>query len=191
MSKFLIYLIICNIFLIISIQYDSCIPGRDYCVICNTLKDLCHKCEKENFIPDDKGGCEYKKICRYGYNYCQQCSKENPDLCIKCEDGYFPDEYGGCSYTKNCILSERGKCLKFKDNYILIGTENYFHEGIMICKSLFSEDIKFCDTINKNNGLCDKCQEGYYLNKKDKKCSTTENCEESIFGVCTKRIHNM
>ena len=192
MSNYLSYLTFLLIFSNISnnsIKLDSCIPGRDHCAICNPLKDLCHKCDQDNLIPDDKGGCEYKKICRYGYNYCQQCSKEEPNLCTKCEDGYFPDEYGGCSYTKNCILSERGKCLKCKDNYILIGIENYFHEGIKICKSLFSEDIRFCETINENSGLCDKCQEGYYLNRKDKKCSSTRDCEESIFGVCTKCIY--
>ena len=164
----------------------SCIPGLDHCSICNPLTDLCFKCEKEIFTPDEKGGCEYAKICMYGNNYCIKCSeeKDKENLCIKCEDGYYPDEYGGCSYTKNCILSERGKCLKCKEDYILVGIENYLHEGIKICKSLFAEDLKFCETINYNNGLCDKCKENYYVNQKDKKCSNTKNCDESIFGIC-------
>ena len=104
----------------------------------------------------------------------------------KCEEGYYPDEYGGCSYTKNCILSQRGRCLKCKEDYVLIGIENNFNEGIKICKSIFSDDLKNCESINLYNGYCNKCKEGFYVNQKDGKCSITQNCDESIFGVCIK-----
>ena len=184
MSKIFFYFILIFISKI-SLYLNSCIPGLNHCSICNPLNDLCHECDKETFIPDEKGGCEHKQICIYGYNYCLECSKEQ-NLCIECEEGYYPDEYGGCSYTKNCILSEKDKCLKCKDDYILVGIENYFKEGIKICKSIFSEDLKFCEKINQNNGMCDKCIEGYYINKKDKKCSTTEQCDESVYGICIK-----
>ena len=169
----------------ISLIFNSCISGVNHCSICNPLTDLCYICDKENFAPDENGGCDYKKICLYGKNYCKECSKENENICEKCEDGYYPDEYGGCSYTKNCILSDKGKCLKCKDNYILAGMDNYFNEGIKICKSIFAEDLKFCKTINKYNGLCSQCKDGYYLSQKDSKCSSSENCDESIFGICS------
>ena len=184
MSKLFIYLTFL-FFSKISICLSSCIPGVNHCSICNPMTDLCFKCDKETFTPNENGGCNYTKICMYGNNYCIECSKEEENLCKKCEEGYYPDEYGGCSYTKNCILSERGKCLKCKDDYILAGIENYFKEGVKICKSIFSEDLKFCESINLNNGLCDKCKEGYYVNQKDRKCSTAQNCDESIFGICT------
>ena len=186
MTKIFIYFIYFTLIFIsqISINLNACIPGVNHCSICNPINGLCHECDKETFIPDEKGGCEYKKICIYGYNYCLECSKEE-NLCIKCEEGYYPDEYGGCSYTQHCILSERGKCLKCKENYFLAGIENYFNEGVKICKSIYSEDLKFCESIDLNNGFCDKCKKGYYLNQIDKKCSTTENCDESIYGICT------
>ena len=40
------------------------------------------------------------------------------------------------------------------------------------------------ETNNIENGLCENCEEGYYLNTGDKKCSKTENCSESIYGNC-------
>ena len=108
--KIFIIIFICKI----SILSSSCISRENHCQICNPLTELCFKCDKETFAPDEKGGCDYTKICKYGNNYCMECSKDKDkeNLCIKCEEGYFPDEYGGCSYTRNCILSERGKCLK-------------------------------------------------------------------------------
>ena len=139
--------------------------------------------------PNEKGGCDYIKRCIEGRNYCLECSKEE-NICIKCEENFYPDEYGSCSYTKNCILSERGKCLECKENYFLVGIDNYPHKGIKICKSIFSEDLKFCQVIDNNSGLCNKCKDGFYLNKNERKCSTTENCDESIFGVCIKCTHN-
>ena len=179
-SKYLFFLFLSKI----SIFLSECTSGVNHCSICNPITDLCYKCDKDNFSPNENGGCNYIKKCIYGNNYCIECSKEDSNMCEKCEEGYYPDEYGGCSYTKNCIISERGKCLKCKEDYVLVGIENYFKEGIKMCKSIFSEDLKFCEVINQNSGLCDKCIEGYYINKKDKKCSTTENCDESIYGIC-------
>ena len=179
-SLFLLF--ICNI----SFSTNSCLSGYKHCSICNPFTNLCYLCDKETLAPDDKGGCDYTKICKYGNNFCIECSKEEESLCIKCENGYYPDEYGGCSYTKNCVLSERGQCLKCKEDYILIGRDNNFGEGIRLCKYIFSEDLKNCKTVNLLNGLCDECKEGFYLNQKDKKCSLTENCDESTFGVCIK-----
>jgi len=178
----LILLIISNMFF----SVNSCVSGYKHCSICNPYTNLCYLCDKENLAPDDKGGCDYTKICKYGMNFCLECSNEEENLCIKCENGYYPDEYGGCSYTKHCVLSERGKCLKCKEEYVLIGRDNSLGEGIRLCKYIYSEDLKNCKIVNLFNGLCDVCQEGFYLNRKDKKCSHTENCDESTFGVCTK-----
>ena len=119
-------------------------------------------------------------------NQCIECS-EDEKLCKKCNDGYFPDKNGGCSYTDNCEISYRGECIKCKDDYILIGEENYNGEiEIKICKSLISGDLKNCEIINNKKGFCEKCKEGFYLNEGDKKCIKTENCYESIFEICNK-----
>ena len=162
-----------------------CEEGVNNCSKCNPLTKLCIECIKTVYIPDDKGGCENSKKCIPGKNYCNECNSEK-NLCKECEDGYFPDENGGCTYTINCEISEKGKCLKCKENFILIGEENYFKQGIKICKSLNLEILKNCETINMDTGICTACKQGYYLGERDQKCSYTEFCTESIFGACTR-----
>ena len=156
-----------------------CQEGLSNCLSCNPITNLCAKCDKNIYEPDDKGGCKLSKKCIVGNNHCLECSEET-NLCSKCEEGYFYDEIGRCSYTSNCMASERGKCTICKDNYILIGKE------IKICKYLNSEDFKNCRNISLINGLCEECEEGYYLNEGDKKCTKIENCYESSFGVCRR-----
>ena len=46
--------------------------------------------------------------------------------------------------------------------------------------------MKNCEKFEEKTGICQKCEENYYLNRGDHRCSTTENCFESIFGVCSK-----
>ena len=160
-----------------------CIGGENHCLRCNTITNLCIKCDKDIYSPDEKGGCGYSKKCVVGNHYCFECTEEG-NLCKICEEGYFQDENGGCSYTPNCEISYKGECIKCKDNYILIGTDDYLNEGLKICKSLNSEDFKNCKQINATKGACIECNEGYYLNIGDSRCSDTQNCYESIFGTC-------
>ena len=182
MLKF-IYLI----FLKISLFTSLCIEDKNHCSKCNPISKLCVKCEKDIYIPDQNGGCEYSKKCILGKNYCLECNK-NGNRCEKCIMGYFPDENGGCSYTDNCEISFQGKCLECKKNFILIGEDKEYNKEleVKICKSLYFGELKNCELINQSNGLCEKCKEGYFLNSGDKKCISTENCYQSIFEVCTK-----
>ena len=176
------YVLSILLILIINAYSQFCQKGVNYCSTCNPITNLCIKCEKEIYIPNEEGGCSYSKRCILGNNNCLECTENN--LCKNCEEGYFPDENGGCSYSDNCIISEKGKCLECKDNFILIGSD--LNGGIQICKSLNSEDLKNCQKINVEKGICEKCIEGYYLNEGDRRCSKTENCYESSFGVCKK-----
>ena len=128
---------------------------------------------------------EFSTKCTFGKNNCIECSLEG-NLCKICEEDYFPDENGGCSYSANCEISKNGLCLKCKSNYILIGKENYYLGGIKICKSLNTEDLQNCESINFENGACFYCKKGFYLNSVDKKCISIENCKESAFGICKK-----
>ena len=169
-------------FLIISkiiISFEICEAGKNFCSKCNPISKLCEKCEKNIFIPDNNGGCISSKKCILGRNHCLEC-EEDSNLCKICEDRYYPDEIGGCSYANDCQISYEGECLKCKEGLVLIGSD------IKICKSLNSEDLKNCANINMINGLCDKCQEGFYLNTGDKKCIDVENCDKSSFGICIK-----
>ena len=157
----------------------SCIEGNNNCIKCHPITNLCAKCDKDIYIPDEDGGCQNYKNCIIGNNYCSECNEEE-DLCKICEEGFFPDENGGCSYSDNCEISYKGECIQCKEDFILIGEEN----NLKICISL--NIFKNCLKINNELGICKECEEGFYLNLGDKKCSNTENCYESIFGKCKR-----
>ena len=122
----------------------SCIIGVNHCLRCNPLTNLCIQCDKNIYIPDRNGGCDYSRQCLLGFNQCIECNEEG-NLCKACIDGYFPDENGGCSYTNNCEISYQGNCIKCEKDYILIGENNYNNNGIKICKSLIMGDLKNCE----------------------------------------------
>ena len=133
------------------------------------------------FIADKNGGCTGSKKCSIGQNYCNECDEEST-LCSECEIGYYPDKNGGCSYTDNCKISNKGECIVCDSDYILLGRDNDFK----MCKSLKADDFKNFKEINKQNGYCWACEDGYFINGGDKKCTKVENCNESIYGNCIK-----
>ena len=57
-----------------------------------------------------------------------------------------------------------------------------------ICKSLFSQDLRDCKIINKSNGYCDSCEEGFFLNEGDRKCTKTNYCKKSYYDNCISCI---
>ena len=173
------------------ISSPNCKEGINLCQSCHPITKLCLKCEKDIYTPDNNGGCEYSKTCYEKKNHCLKCN-DDKDLCEKCEEDYYPDENGGCSFVNNCEISWNGRCLKCRKDFILIGLDEEENDlpyyEIKICKSLNSEDLKHCEEINIENGLCNKCKIGYYLNEGDKKCILTQNCYESAFGICKRCI---
>ena len=178
----------CFLFLIIfeiTICIPNCKEGVDFCSLCNPVTKLCEKCEKPIYAPDENGGCSYAKKCRFGDNYCIECS-EDGSLCKSCEEDYFPDKNGGCSFSQYCIISDKGNCLECEKGFVLIGIDDFFINGVRICKSLDSEDLQNCDRINTANGLCIFCKDGFYLNSGDNKCIEVQNCYESNYGKCKK-----
>ena len=48
--------------------------------------------------------------------------------------------------------------------------------------------MKNCKKINNKNGLCEICENDYFLNKGDFKCIKTENCGYSLFRICVSCI---
>ena len=179
MSKIL-FLFLLNITPII--LAPQCTENVNNCLKCHPLTNLCLKCEYDVYSPDENGGCTGSKICTPGKNFCTNCNSDST-LCTECESGFLPDENGACSFTKNCEISLNGLCLNCINDFILIGDSYKF------CKSLYSSDLLHCKTINKINGLCEECENNYYLNSKDKHCTETENCNEATFGVCTQCIN--
>ena len=183
-KKILIWYILLIIYKIV-ISDPSCKEGVNFCTRCNPVTKLCVKCEKDVFIPDENGGCTYSRKCAFGENYCIECNEEG-NLCKNCEDDYFPDQNGGCSYTDYCEISERGICFQCQEDFILVGVSDYLINGVRICKWKNSEDLQNCERINLDNGSCIFCKEGYFLNSEDRKCTKTENCYQSSFGICQK-----
>ena len=180
MKKLIHIIVIISIINIkIYIFLPICVEGENYCSKCNPVTKSCVRCSPSIFIPNEKGECIGAKKCIPGLNNCYECT-ERGDLCRSCEDNYFPDENGGCSYTPSCEISYRGNCLKCKENFILLG------ESIKTCKSLMSEDLKHCETFDKSTGICQKCQQNFFLSSGDKHCISVENCFESSFDTCKK-----
>ena len=172
------YLYIFLFIIVIKELSPKCVENENFCTRCHPLTNLCLKCQNEVLIPDEQGGCEGINKCFLGQNYCNNCNKEE-NLCEECEPGFFPDSNGGCSYTSNCEISYKGQCLVCKSDFILI------NEGLLSrCKYLKSDDLNNCKTVNTSNGICEECEDGFFLNKGDKKCTKVENCYESNFGKC-------
>ena len=171
---------------ILKIESDpSCAINSKHCLKCNLLTDLCVICEKrEVFIPDTTGGCKGAQTCLAGSNYCNECDSKGK-LCIKCDEGYYPDENGACSLATNCKISYKGQCIECKENYIILGSDNKYQ----LCKSILSNDYFNCKEIDTSNGECKLCEENYYLNEGDKKCTKIENCYESTYGNCISCKH--
>ena len=135
----------------IILSSQICIEGENYCSKCNPVTKLCIKCVKEIYSPDTQGGCEFSRKCFSGKNHCISCN-EKGNLCEKCEEDYFPDKNGGCSYTDNCEISYKGNCLLCSDNFVLIGKK--LTDTIKICKSLNLFDLRNCEKINFETGIC-------------------------------------
>ena len=163
----------------------TCEENLNHCVKCNPVTNLCLRCDLEIYTPDEFGGCKNSNHCEMGKNYCLECT-EKEDLCKTCEVGYFPDENGGCSYTDNCLISYKGNCLECSENFILIGNKMEEENGFKFCKFNSSIDFINCKNINTTTGYCDECEENYFLNVGDKRCTKTPNCYESLYGVCTE-----
>ena len=183
-KKILHFYFILIIFKII-VSSPSCKESVNFCSRCNPVTKLCVKCEKDIYTVDNNGGCTYARKCTFGENYCIECN-EDGKTCKKCEDDYYPDQNGGCSYTDNCEISDKGICLECQNDFILIGIDDYFTNGVKICKWKNSEDLQNCERINIENGQCIFCKEGYHVNSGDRKCTKVENCYESAFGICNK-----
>lgn len=161
----------------LSLSSPSCKENQNLCLKCNIITNLCTECQYKFLNPDSEGGCEASKKCTLGKNYCNECL-EDGNLCKECENGYYPDLIGGCSYSDNCEISYKGNCIKCKSDYLLIGND------FKICKYFGSDDFQNCKEIDYSIGLCSFCQEGYFLNSGDQKCTSVEHCAESSFGVC-------
>ena len=90
--------------------------------------------------------------------------------CIECQSGYYLGEDSKCSKSLNCSESENGKCLECIKN-------NYFADGNCIT-------IKHCKLSTNNvEELCLECQDDYFFDIKNQRCSKIEN---ETYAHCLK-----
>ena len=174
MSKILIISI--QIIYLFHFSFQICEIYTNHCNKCNELTNLCEICENDAYKPNNEGGCELIKECKINKNYCIKC---NEDICISCENNYFPDENGGCSYTDNCLISSNGICYQCKEDYFLIIDNNY-----NLCKYQYLDEYKNCYEVDYTTGKCIDCIDGYYLSSEDEKCTNTDDCKKSLYGIC-------
>ena len=179
--------------------YENCFKSTfGICTKCNNgyyLSKLEDKCIEQNRIFEhcsltiDGKTCD---ICDINYyfdenknciriNYCLREGENN--LCEKCLDGYYLSESkDSCTKEINCLYGDRdyGICKLCRENYYIDYIDNK-------CKlNNINNEFKNCQKANRK---CYSCIGNYNLGK-DKKCTTSRNCEESDDELCIECTEN-
>ena len=154
---------------------DSCKEQKNIFENCMlTINGItCDVCN-ENYFLDEEGKCGKSNFCgKFG----------DDGLCEKCVSGYYPSSYdNSCTTEKNCYYAyeEFGLCHLCQDNYYIDLKDGK-------CKSNQEDnDYKYCYSVE--NG-CLVCATGYELGE-DLRCSSSENCFKSKFGICQECKEN-
>ena len=126
----------------------KCFLGANYCIECLEIENLCKQCD-EGYFPDENGGCSITDNCEISYK----------GECLKCKENYI---LIGANFA-----------------YMVINKNK-------LCKHKSSDDLQNCKTINLEKGKCNVFKDGYYLGESDKKCTKVEFCLKSSNGVCQK-----
>lgn len=117
---------------------------------------------------------------------CQDCQVERCDYCFKaginkcdwCETGYFfnGEICSKCDHMEDTITCtkchEKGYCFECASGYRLV------NQGGMRANCVTCNDAN-CDQCNTELGYCEKCLDGYYLDKNDYSC-------QPCGGACQK-----
>ena len=163
------------------------------CKTINTISGLCEECnEGYNLNQGDSKCVEAKNCYESSFGICTACDvgyylNKKKDICEKtinnliyckqtldekncdiCYFGFYLSEDGQCVDTINCSKTKGGKCIECKENNYLIND---------ICSN-----EENCKKADKDTGLCEVCNEGFYLDKKDRKCKS--NKEDNEYKYC-------
>ena len=144
----------------------KCTPTR-HCMEAET--GICQICEDNYYLGLDNK-CTSVEHCIYSNTNGQ---------CIECEDQYYYDTNASiCKISENEFLNcksgvENIHCDICKDNY-------YINKTDYICYSNLDKGKFYkCASTDYDAEFCASCVEGYYLGKKDLKCTTVEECQVS------------
>ena len=143
---------------------DHCFEGDKDIGICNT-------CRKNYYLDKNDYLCKLN-IENNDFKFCKIAENGK---CIECEINFYLGEDFKCSPSRNCSESENGICIScIKDNYLDLDN---------ICSN-----VEHCiHQTNDYYNMCLECEDGYYYNKKYKKCfeynSTYNNCKSSCIQL--------
>ena len=167
-----------------------------YCLTANSNK--CIKCI-ENYELSTDSKCSKSK----------NCIKVENGICTQCEENYHLGLDNLCSNIEKCIRTDSDKCVECEENYYydanqtqcvletdqFIGCRESIFDGESckncrkgyylnyITKTCYdnSEEgpLYKCEKSNENVTLCDLCEEDYYLDSEDLKCTKINGCAVS------------
>ena len=124
---------------------------------------ICTSCDVGYHLNKKKEKCEKTIDTLF---FCKQTLDEiNCDLC---HFGFYLAEDGQCTDTIKCSKSKGGKCKECLENNYLIGDA--------------CSNEKNCKIADKDTGLCEICIDGFYLDRKDRKCKS--NKEDNEYKYC-------
>ena len=176
---------------------------------------ICLECKEEYILIGSSNSS--LKICKslnsQDLKNCAKINREN-GTCEECLDNYYLGKGDQkCIKTENCYESIFGTCKKcIKDYYLDKKEEKCLKQKGIFENCMQTIDSKTCDICDDNyyldeegrcgksnfcskfgeNGLCEKCVQGYYPCSYDNSCTIDKNCYYAYedFGFCHLCIDN-
>ena len=192
------------------LKFCKSLDSEDFynCEKIDTQKGLCEICKTGYYLNSGDKKCIQTENCTEStYSICNKCDsgfyldKKN-NKCLKktkpfincmqtvdgktcdiCDDGYFFDSEYNCISTKYCETGyKNGNCKECKTGYYL---SNYD-------KSCTTD--KNCFLGIKDIGVCEICNDDYYMDFADGKCKSYKDdedykyCRKAEYGICYECI---
>ena len=128
---------------------------------------ICTSCNTGFFLDKTDDLC---KTANNEFNGCHLSL--DGKICSECNEGFFLSEDGFCVKTPNCAKGNKNAiCIECSEGYFLSKNGN-------ICTTeehCFSADYQF--------GICNVCEESYYIESETRKCFS--NKEDEKFNFCS------
>ena len=147
------------------------------------LEEKCCECKNDYYLNITDNLC-YDNTKEGNFYKCSYVDYDQK--CVTCENFYYVGSYDNkCSKIDNCKISENeNKCLECEINFCLDV------KGQRCIYNDFIDDINdkmyfYCDRTNKEGTRCEKCKDGYEVNKEGN-CVDIDYCEEKKDGKCLK-----
>ena len=142
------------------------------CIDTNSCKKsifgICILCDTGYFLDKNDNLC---KIITTEFNNCKMSL--NGKICSECNDGYFLSEDNICTKSPNCAkVGNFSKCIECSNGYFLSKYGN-------ICTM-----EEHCQIANSQFGICEFCDESFYIELETRKCFS--NKEDEKFKFCVE-----